>query len=429
MLYHLNTVQHLKYYTLMVCVDHLSCLYSVYNWCLLAPKSSLSDVRRVIKEDLGKDASELFSEFESEPIGCASLAQVHKAVLKETGEMVAVKVQHPRVKKHSLVDMATMDLLVRLVSKIFPDFSFMWLADEMKRNLPLELDFFHEGQNAERVQKLFSHLKWLKVPSVNWNLTTPRVLTMEFLEGGEVTDKNYVTQHKLDARMISNRLSTLYSEMIFIEGYVHCDPHPGNILVRHAKSDGPEICLLDHGLYITLPERFRHNYSQLWLAVINADVEGMKKFGQELGAGDLFPLLACILTAKPWESLTSGLTKSGKKKDSKQEKEQLRKYAVEYFPQIASVLSKVNREMLLVLKTNDLLRGIETCLGTRGERISLLNTSRYCVYSAYDQKIKESQSYLGRFTLRVLRQYTLAKITIYSFYLWCICSFYGQEYR
>lgn len=395
-----------------------------------APKSSLDDVRQVVKEDLGKDLDTLFSDFEDTPRGTASLAQVHKAILRETGEVVAVKVQHKRVKKHSLVDMTTMDLLVRIVAKVFPEFSFLWLADEMKRNLPLELDFVHEGKNAEKVSKMFARLPWLKVPKIDWSLSTSRVLTMEFLEGGEVTDKDYVAQHKLNPRVISDRISTLYSEMIFVEGFVHCDPHPGNILVRDLNNSGnPEICLLDHGLYTTLPDKFRLNYSNLWISIINADEQGIKKYAQELGAGDLFPLLACILASKPWESLMKGLTKPGKKLSAKQDKEKLRQYAVQYFPQIANILGRVNREMLLVLKTNDLLRGIENSLGTRGERQSLLMMSRYCVRSVFDDEITRGRSFLTRLKLSIVKQWLLTKLCLYQFYLRMYVAFGGPAYR
>lgn len=393
-----------------------------------APRSPLEDVRRVVKEDLGKSVDELFTDFEETPRGTASLAQVHKAVLKETGEVVAVKVQHRRVKKHSLVDMTTMDLLVRFVAKIFPEFSFMWLAEEMKRNLPCELDFIHEGRNAEKVSRTLSRLSWLRIPSINWPLTTTRVLTMEFLDGGEVTDKEYVKSNKLNNRVIAERLATLYSEMIFIEGFVHCDPHPGNILVKHTKN-GPEIQLLDHGLYVTLPEQFRYNYSNLWISIINADHQEIRKWAQELGAGDLYPLLACILTSKPWERLIAGLTRPGTKVDAKAEKEQLRKDVVVYFPQIASVLARVNREMLLVLKTNDLLRGIEESLGTRGEKMSLINMSRYCVKSVYDRQIEHGAHIVARLRSRFKKHWILAKLSCYQFYLWLYYSVLGSAYR
>ena len=130
-----------------------------------APQSSVEDMYSVIREDFGKNVSEIFQEFDEEPIGTASLAQVHRAKLKD-GTDVAVKIQHPMVKKHSFVDMNTMELLVRLVAKIFPEFQFLWLAEETKKNLPLELDFIHEGHNCDRVARMFQHFKYLIVPKV-----------------------------------------------------------------------------------------------------------------------------------------------------------------------------------------------------------------------------------------------------------------------
>ncbi|XP_015791523.1 uncharacterized aarF domain-containing protein kinase 1 [Tetranychus urticae] len=384
-----------------------------------APESSIESIKSVIKKDLGKDASEIFEEFDDKPLGTASLAQVYKAKLRD-GQTVAVKVQHPDVRSHSLVDMTSMDLLVRLVAKIFPEFSFLWLAEEMKINLPLELDFIHEGRNCERVGRLFHHLTWLKVPTVLWNYSSQRVLTMEYLVGGKVTDKDYMEKNGLSTREISHRLGLLYSEMIFMQGYVHCDPHPGNILVSNVKGD-PQIILLDHGLYTTLPEKFRHQYSQLWLSLIKSDLEGIKKWGLELGAGDLFPLLACILAGKTWDTISSGLTKTRPKAQSEAEDAELKNYARQYFPQIAAILNRVPREMLLLLKTNDLLRSIEYSLGTKGERTSLLTMSKCCVRSIYEKKLLECRNILSSTIIRLQKNWQLAKISVYQFYLWFTC--------
>lgn len=113
-----------------------------------APSSSLDDVYSVIRSDLKiASTSELFSEFDSDtPLGAASLAQVYKARLRSTGELVAVKVQHANVRAHSYVDMKTMEVLVRTAALIFPDFKLLWLVEETKKNLPLELDFLHEAR-------------------------------------------------------------------------------------------------------------------------------------------------------------------------------------------------------------------------------------------------------------------------------------------
>ncbi|XP_076359674.1 aarF domain containing kinase 1 isoform X2 [Tachypleus tridentatus] len=378
-----------------------------------APKSPLSDILQVIKEDLQVEPSSIFSSFEEEPIGAASLAQVHKAVLKD-GTKVAVKVQHVPVRAHSVVDMATMELLVKTVKWMFPEFSFMWLAEETKRNLPLELDFLHEGRNAEQVKRMFSHFSWLKIPAVYWELSSPRVLTMEFCDGCQVNDKTTLEEKGISSREVSYRLGQLYSEMIFVQGYIHCDPHPGNILVAQSPQ-GPEIVLLDHGLYSTLTDKFRLQYCNLWLALLNADTKGMHYWGRQLGVGDLSGLLACIVAARSWTAITTGIDRQQK---TEAESNEIRNFAAEYLPQIAAVLNKVSREMLLILKTNDLLRGIEASLGTAGAASSFISMSQCCVRAVSAYNMKNCSGWWCRFKVKLQRSWAETKITLYKFYLW-----------
>ncbi|KAJ3612904.1 hypothetical protein NHX12_019161 [Muraenolepis orangiensis] len=141
--------------------------------------------------------SELFVSFEESPQGAASLAQVHKAVLHD-GRTVAVKVQHPKVQSQSSKDILVMEVLVRAVHWLFPDLAFMWLVEEAKKNMPLELDFLNEGRNAEKVAQMLSHFTFLKVPQIHWELSTKRILTMEFAEGGQVNDRDYMRRHGID---------------------------------------------------------------------------------------------------------------------------------------------------------------------------------------------------------------------------------------
>lgn len=119
-----------------------------------APQNPVEDLYKVMRQELKRDPAELFAEFDAEPLGTASLAQVHRAVLRETGEVVAVKVQHPFVRGNSRVDMKTMELGVALMAWVFPDFKMQWLVDVTKKNLPIELDFENEGRNADKVSLL-----------------------------------------------------------------------------------------------------------------------------------------------------------------------------------------------------------------------------------------------------------------------------------
>ena len=212
-----------------------------------APEMNLNDVYKVIREDLGQDPHEMFTDFDETPLGTASLAQVHKA--KIDGQEVAVKVQHRFVKNHSFVDIYTMDFLVHSVKFFFPQFEFMWLAEEMRKNLPLELSFLQEGKNSEKIASLLGHFEWLIIPKVLWKYSTDRVLVMEYCNGTHIDDATNLRKNKVDFVSVSRKISQMYADMIFKFGYVHCDPHPGNVLVRKNDKGDDEIVLLDHGLY------------------------------------------------------------------------------------------------------------------------------------------------------------------------------------
>ncbi|XP_023684597.2 aarF domain-containing protein kinase 1 isoform X1 [Paramormyrops kingsleyae] len=369
---------------------------------------------------------QLFASFEDTPQGAASLAQVHKALLHD-GRTVAVKVQHPKVQTQSSRDIVVIEVLLKAVKWLFPDFSFMWLVEEAKKNMPLELDFLNEGRNAEKVAELLKDFKFLKVPKIHWDLSTKRILTMDFMEGGQVNDREYMRRHSIDVNEISRNLGKMYSEMIFVHGFVHCDPHPGNVLVRKCpKSKRSEIVLLDHGLYQVLNQAFRLDYCRLWRALMKADMKGVERYSRRLGAGDMFPLFACVLTARSWASLNAGISRTAV---TSLEDTEIRANAARYLPQISELLNKVPRQMLLLLKTNDLLRGIETVLQTRANASSFLNMSRCCVRALSRHgrsKARYRPRWLQIFLSEVL---TLWQINLYEVFLWMKASMLGSWLR
>ncbi|CAI8014139.1 AarF domain-containing protein kinase 1 [Geodia barretti] len=160
-----------------------------------APSTPLLRLKRVIFEEFGVPAEELFSEL-GEQLGVASLAQCHRGVLHD-GRVVAVKIQHPDVRKNGYTDMSVIDLLVSGVSFVFPNFHFQWLAREVRANLPNELDFQQEARNQEKFSAMFKHLTFIKAPRVYWRYTSTRVLTMEFCDGGKLDDLDYIEKHQL----------------------------------------------------------------------------------------------------------------------------------------------------------------------------------------------------------------------------------------
>lgn len=160
---------------------------------------------------------------------------------------MAVKVLHKSLSQTAHVDIATVYALVDALHRIYPTLNFKWLADEIHTNLPLEMDFTHEADNLTRCRHLITR------PDVRFPIvfhSTPRVLVMEFMEGARVTDVAALRRLNLAPRDAARLLSEVFCEMIFFHGFVHCDPHPGNLLIRRGPSGAPELVLLDHGLYV-----------------------------------------------------------------------------------------------------------------------------------------------------------------------------------
>uniref|UniRef100_A0A8C2G2J7 AarF domain-containing protein kinase 1 n=1 Tax=Cyprinus carpio TaxID=7962 RepID=A0A8C2G2J7_CYPCA len=264
-----------------------------------APQSSMEEIRPVIREDLGKELSDLFIQFEKKPQGAASLAQVQKAVLPD-GRTVAVKVQHPKVQHKSSKNIVVMEFLLQVVHWLFPDFSFMWLVEETKKNMPLELDFLNEGRNAEKIADMLKQFKFLKIPKIHWDLSTKRILTMDYAEGGQVNDRKYMRRNDIN---------------------------------------------------------------------INKDVE-------------------------------------------------IRTNVALYLPQISELLNRIPRQMLLPLKTNNLLRGIETILQTRASSSSFINISRCCTRAIARHKRSKIKSRTRRLQISLSQYWSLCQIDLFELMMW-----------
>ncbi|PAA74449.1 hypothetical protein BOX15_Mlig000296g7, partial [Macrostomum lignano] len=323
-----------------------------------APASTIEKVRQVIEEDFDRPAHSIFRSIDPSPCGAASLAQVHRAELLD-GTPVAVKVQHPDVLARSAADMATMDWLVGLVSRLFVDFHFQWLVDETRRNLPRELDFAAEAENMRLARRLYcGRFPWLEVPGAVAGLVSKRVLVMELCRGGQIDDLAYISSNRLDRRQIVKQVNQLYSCMMFDCGFVHSDPHPGNLLVRPdpALPSGVRIVLLDHGLYNQLTPDFRLSYCRLWRAIIDGDLAGIRASADSLGCGHLYGLFACMVSGRSWRAVSAGVSRS---EFSTEEELSIQSEAGRLLPQMTQVLESVPRQMLLLFKANDLLRGIE----------------------------------------------------------------------
>ena len=174
-----------------------------------------------------------------------------------SGERVAVKVQYPEIEALVRSDLANLRVLFRTVDFMERDFDLMPLVDELASYVPRELNFVNEGHNAETVARMFAGRDDVMVPRIHWQLTTRRVLVMEFIDGIKITDVAGLKRAGIDTNKVARLLAEAYCEQILRHGFFHADPHPGNILVQRRADGEPRLVLLDFGLAKDLPPRFR----------------------------------------------------------------------------------------------------------------------------------------------------------------------------
>ncbi|XP_010253873.1 PREDICTED: putative ABC1 protein At2g40090 [Nelumbo nucifera] len=403
---------------------------SMLNRC---PVSSYDQVCEVFKKELGGMPDEIFDEFDPVPLASASLAQVHAACTHD-GKKVAVKVQHTHMTDTAAADYATVELIVNTLHWLFPTFDYRWLVAEMRESLPKELDFLVEAKNSEKCldnfRRLSPHLAdQVHAPMVYWNLSTSKLLTMEFIDGAEINDVNTIQRLGIRPSEVAKLVSQVFAEMIFKHGFVHCDPHAANLLVRPLPSGKrsilgkrkPQLVLLDHGLYKELDFPTRTNYAALWKALIFADANAIKENSVKLGAGeDLCALFAGILTMRPWNRVIDPAVDHLVLQGSDSDRSELQMYASQYFPQISELLRRLPRVILLMLKTNDCLRAVNNSLLQGSSLETFLIIGRVSSDAVTEAKLLQKKSFLSGLCIWLEEVLVEARLLTMQIALWLL---------
>lgn len=224
-------------------------------------------IRQQVEDAVGVRISHAFASFDEVPIGCASLAQVHRATLRD-GREVAVKVQRPGVAAQLMGDLDLLrgiaDAADRL-TRVGRHVRFSEWLDEFGRSLMAELDYVAEAENLERFRQHLTPFRLLWVPAPLWDYTGRRVLTMELATGRRVDGISGLRRTEQDMTPVAEDLLRGYLDQVFVHGEIHADPHPGNLRV----TDDGRLAIFDLGMVANVPPRQRDRLLKLLFAAVD----------------------------------------------------------------------------------------------------------------------------------------------------------------
>lgn len=245
------------------------------------PPEPWTDIEMLLRQQMARSLSDVFSEINPKPVAAGSIAQTHYAVLS-SGEKVALKIQRPGIGPIVDQDIAIIKGLAELVelTEFGQDYDATALAEEFTNALRSELDFTDEAANTDQLRRNLSESRWfdaeqLVIPKIYWNLTTEKVMVMEWLDGrpllmADVPDNGRNGQSAAAKRReITRILFRGFFQQIYLDGFFHADPHPGNLFYLH---DG-RVALIDCGMVGRLDPRTQSILTEMLLAVMDLDAQ------------------------------------------------------------------------------------------------------------------------------------------------------------
>src|SRR5205807_9157650 len=228
---------------------------------------SYGEVDRIVSSELGIRISKAFAEFDSEPLAAASLAQVHRARMRD-GRAVVVKVQRPGVRGQIVNDLEALEEVASFIdahTEIGKRYEFVNMLEDLRRSLLREIDFQREGNNLIRLGDSRSSFRLIVIPEPIDDFTTSRVLTMDYIPGKKITALSPLRLMEIDGAKLSEELFRAYLKQTLVDGFFHADPHPGNVFL----TDDDRVALLDLGMVSNIGSTFQENYLRLLLAISN----------------------------------------------------------------------------------------------------------------------------------------------------------------
>ncbi len=225
------------------------------------PPMTFKEIVRIVELEFREPLYKMFPEFEKTPIGSASLAQIHVAYLEDKTK-VAVKIQRPGIRRIVLNDINILKSLAATLERFIPplrDYQLSMFVKEFESYTMRELDFKVEGFHSEKFSANFANDPYIKFPKIYWERTTTKILTMQYIEGIKPKEAQMLDDFGIDRPFIAEEAANAVLKMLFIDGFFHGDPHPGNILITKNQ----EIYFIDLGMIGSFSENVK-NYMFLY---------------------------------------------------------------------------------------------------------------------------------------------------------------------
>ncbi|EJD49076.1 ABC1-domain-containing protein [Auricularia subglabra TFB-10046 SS5] len=348
-----------------------------------APTVPLSEVRQTFLREFGRPPEELFDSFDPVPVASASIAQVHRAVLN--GQEVAVKVQKAAIAQQIKWDLACYYILLKLQEWWF-EMPITFMHSFVSQQIIQETDFMREARNATRAAEDIQKDSWLRqrvyVPKVYWERTSKRIMTAEWIDdSSRLNDVDAIVKRGFDTKYIMDTVISIISAQTFVFGFVHCDPHPGNVLIRPHPSDPrrPQVVLIDHGLYVELPEKFRKEYTTLWRSVFVGDIGAVERtvklWGLAPGSRDMVASSILLRPHRMKKRENRDLSLEERELTPEQQKEKAYQMQQEMMNRMKSFLQNeelIPKELMFIGRCQSMLQGNNQALGSPSNRVNLI---------------------------------------------------------
>ncbi len=244
------------------------------------------EIKQIIKRELRKDIEEIFESFEESPIASASIAQVHRAFLKD-GTMVAVKIKKPDAEKLIRSDLNVLFFLVGIIKGPVKEFMYIENIEELYRefskNLMAELNFLNEAGYTEKIRVSSTDKDTVEIPRVHWAYTTNNIIVEDFIEGFKVSDRDEIEKRGYDPIILLKIFLNHFFKQIFILGYFNADPHQGNVFIINQN----KIAIIDFGAIGILTKEIKKMAMDYFINFLNARWEDSATLFIEICKGDL----------------------------------------------------------------------------------------------------------------------------------------------